>query len=154
MSYATPEDLLLGDIELSSDVDPQVWLDRAAEEIDQKLSSTYVLPLSGLTATSAALLKRLNAQLATGRLLLMLDGATQDLHAYGNSLVQDALGEIAGLASGMTKLPDAVRVTGAPASTSPMVANKDAYSAVDAFEAAFMRSDVPASMPVYWQPGS
>lgn len=154
MAYAEVGDLLLGDLQLGSSVNPQDWVDRAADEIDSHIGLRYETPvdIGELTRPSMLRLKRLNAHLATGRLLLSVDNGDDDLHAYGNSLVQGALQELVGIENGMTDLPNApLLAAGAVGATGPSVVNQDGYSGTAAFEN-FVMGDppIPASA---WRPG-
>ncbi len=149
MAYAGTEDLLLGDISLGGAVDPLVWIDRAAEEIDSRLGTRYELPLPiTLTPHAQLLLKRINAMLATGRMLMAIDGGNdQDLHAYGQDLVQTALGELAMILNGAIDLGGGVLVDDGQAQ-GPSIRNQDAYSATAAFEALTF-----GGQPATWRPG-
>lgn len=149
MPYAEVGDLLFGDIPLGSGVDPQVWVDRAAEEIDSRIGQRYELPLpASLAPHSLLLLKRINAQLGTGRLLMAIDGdGDNDLHAYGLHLVQMALADLQAIVMGSIDLVGGV-VADVGDARGPSIINQDAYSATAAFEAFTM-----AGADAYWRPG-
>jgi hypothetical protein len=154
VAYSAEEDLLLGDLRVSEKIDKGKYVDDAAEEIDSKIGELYVLPLSAvapatdLAPHSRILLKRINNQLATGRLILALHGGDEHLHAYGLSLVNGALGELAMIANGVTSLVGAARVAGSGEGAGPSIVNQDAYSATAAFEAFVM-----GGVDTIWRPG-
>lgn len=148
-AYSTVDDLLLGDIPISSKVDKEKFVDAAAEEIDSRIGHIYALPLTGLASHSQLLLKRINNHLATGRLILAVDAGGDDaLHAYGLSLINGALGELAAIANGMIDLVGADRVPGTAELTGPAIVNADAYSATEAFEQFAFNGQLAT-----WRPG-
>lgn len=149
--YSTVDDLLLGDLRVSGRVDKNWYVAEAGEEIDSKIGQIYTLPLSDdLANHSRLLLKRVNNQLATGRLIMAVDGGSDDsLHAYGLDLVRSALAELESIASGLTLLSGTPRHNGESGTPGPAVVNEDAYSAVAAFE-----QNVMAGRAAVWQPGT
>lgn len=151
MAYAGVSDLLLGDVPLGAATDPEVWLERGAEEIDSRLGTRYVLPFPATLAPhSVLLLKRINALLATGRLLMAIDGGNDDdLHAYGRDLVLQANNELNQLVAGRLELDGAEVVDAVAGTRGPSIINQDAFSATAAFEAYTM-----AGANAYWQPGA
>ncbi len=163
MPYSAVGDLFLGDTILGSGVDPQAFVDGAADEIDSKIGWLYVTPvdLDGdalamppipvLPRHEALLLKGINNKLASGRLILTLDiaGEGTTLHAYGARLVKEAMDELLLIANGALDLsaprvaiPDADAVN-----RSPGVVNLDEESLLIPFYQTINRN------PWYARPG-
>lgn len=140
MAYCLVGDLLVGNIPLPSYVNTQKIVDDAADEIDSHIGFRYVTPVV-LTETPAnrparLLLKRINAHLATGRLLMEAAAAQEDLqlHAYARRLVDESLAALNAIAAGEFLLGDAQLLTAAVAQVSgPLQYNHDAISQVDTF---------------------
>jgi hypothetical protein len=143
VAYCKVEDLLVGSTALPKGMEPQAYVDGAADEIDMRIGFTYVTPVD-ISETSPVerpvrlILKTLNVHLATGRLCLAMAKNAQrtDLEPYGASLVRDALAMIGQIERGEITLIGAVRVvrTGEdPAFTGPQIFNQDAESNVEAF---------------------
>lgn len=141
-AYCTSADLLLGNVPVPSDA--QKYIDAAAEEIDSHIGFKYQTPVvvgnSPEQRPIELLLKRLNAWLASGRLILALDGAGEDdqLHTYGAYLVTQVNETLAKIMDGSITLP------GVPPSspegsiqTGPMMANGEEASFVDAHAEVF-----------------
>lgn len=142
MAYSAPTDLLTGKIPLPSYIDPQKVVDDAADEVDSKIGFLYETPLdtseSGpLTRPARLLIKRINNNLASGRLILMVTSSEENknLHAYGWSLVNEALEALRCIAEGEIPLGDDVPKIEGSASpvTVPLISNLDAESNVEAF---------------------
>ena len=143
-AYCEVVDLLIGDIPTPAYLDKQKFVDDAGDEIDSWLGARYVTPIvlqESLPAQrpSFLMLKRINAHLASGRLLLSAatGGEDTDLHRYGWQLIQDALAALRSLVAG-----EPVLVGAQPADTSgmassegsiPLITNGDPYSQVDGF---------------------
>lgn len=140
MTYCEVIDLLIGDIPTSAKLDPQKYVNDAADEIDSKIGFFYETPIPTSDPTPrpvVLLLKRLNAHLATGRMILAATILSEDiqLNAYGRTMVADCELSMSQIASGALVL-DGVTGSGLnslPQSHIPMILNKDAESAVDAF---------------------
>lgn len=143
VGYCATTDLLMGEIPLPSYVDPQKYVDDAKDEIDSYVGNLYATPLtmdeSGPMARPARLLiKRINAHLATGRLILAIASPEENknLHAYGYSLVAESIAALNAIAAGEVTLdgaPPASDAPDKPAATVPMISNLDAESNVEAF---------------------
>lgn len=142
MAYCATTDLINGDIPLPPYVDKEKVVQDAADEIDSNIGFIYKTPVdvteNGPTPRPVRLLlKRINSHLATGRLIMALDSSGQDdrLHAYGYSLVQNALAALAEIAAGKIVLADvpAADENADKRVTAVIVNNKDEESAVDAF---------------------
>ena len=161
MAYSTVDDLLTGDMMISSKVDKLKFVNDAADEIDSKIGFIYSLPLSALLIHEELLLKGINNKLASGRLILTLDiaGEGTTLHAYGLRLVTEAMQELMLIANGTVDLsadllpnPD----PGVYASKTASVTNIDAMSSVEAFYD-WANRKLPVAEPLLgeyiWAPG-
>ena len=140
-AYCTVADLLIGDIPTSGALDPAKYVQDAADEIDSKIGFVYTTPIpvdtaSGTPRPVVLLLKRINAHLASGRLILAatIPAENERLNAYGRSLVREAEEAIQAIADGLIIL-DGIAPGGfaLPAKPMPKILNGDAESAVDAF---------------------
>ncbi len=141
--YCTTEDLLIGSIPTPAYINKQKFVDDAADEIDSNLGARYVTPIV-LTESIPAqrpfalMLKRINAHLASGRLILAAaaGGEDSDLHAYGRSLVREATDALRQLSNGDPVIPGAAPADGSgstPLGDVPIIVNGDPYSQVDGF---------------------
>lgn len=143
MAYCEVADLIIGDIRTSARLDPQKYVNDAADEIDSKIGFAYVTPIyvtSGTTVPRPVvlLLKRINSHLASGRLILAatIAGEDQELNAYGRSLVEDSELAIAKIASGELYLDGVIKgeaSVGGLRRSVPLFAEGDPESYVDAF---------------------
>ena len=144
VAYSATTDLLTGDVPLPDYLNPQKFVDDAADEIDSKIGFIYQTPVNiadtvgnPVVRPVRLLLKRLNNFLASGRLLLAV--ATPDenerVHAYGLYLVQEATNTLNAIASGELPLTGAavLEPDGETTITAPLQYNKDEESNVDAF---------------------
>lgn len=145
------------DLELSKSIllPPTLDLDhevmRAAEDMDALLGFIYTLPFDTLKDHEVLLLKKINADMATGRILLQLygEGDGDALHAYGLRLVSEAESMLMKLANGEVDLSATRDATvDLDAQRGPRILNRDEESGVDIFENAVLRSE-----PSYWRPG-
>lgn len=147
MPYSSVDDLMLGDLLVSSHIDKGKFVTEAAEEIDSKIGFIYRLPLvatgtpppASLPLHQQLLLKGINNKLASGRLIMTLDiaGEGTALHAYGLRLVTEATQELMLIANGTVdlsavRLPDNT-VSDGFATRSPSIINVDATSAFEDF---------------------
>lgn len=110
MTYCETTDLLLGNIPTPSNAG--TYVQAAADEMDSILGLQYVTPVvldenNPKQRPAFLLLKRINAWLATGRLVLALDAGGEDdqLHQYGKRMVDDALMALNEIAKGDILLP-------------------------------------------------
>jgi len=151
MAYCATTDLLAGDIPLTG-LDAAKFVNDAADEIDSQIGFRYLTPVASDAARPVLLLlKRINAHLATGRMIMAADAAGQrsELHAYGESLVREALASLAAIAGGMVDLP----VTPFPSNANdqveagPLIYNVDPVSQVEAFYGAFSSATNPGYYP-------
>lgn len=161
MPYSVVADLLLGDLIISDTVSKESFVQEAADDIDSKLGWIYQTPIAvaGLARHEGLLLKQINNKLASGRLILTLDIAEEgsSLHAYGLRLVTEANGDLLLLANGELDLSAPKNPAyGKNKENQPLIRNRDATSAVEAFEDRFMRGDfLPAAVSSPgWQPGA
>lgn len=158
MPYSTVDDLLLGDMPLGSKVDPIRFVQDAADEIDSVLGFRYVTPIDISDESTTArhvklLLKRINNHLASGRLILAVDVGGEDsvLHAYGVSLIQEAIAWLTQIVNGMT-LEGVEENPGEDASSGPTVKNEDEFSSVATFYD-YVMTPWPGGLSPWWQPG-
>lgn len=141
MAYCEITDLLLGDIPTPTYVDLQKMVNDAADEIDSKIGYVYQTPVdvsltSNVVRPARLLLKRINAHLATGRIILMVASPEENanLHAYGYHLVKEAILALDQIAAGQISLEGATEVVSdLPQATVPMISNLDSESQVEAF---------------------
>lgn len=164
MAYSEVTDLLLGDTILGGGVDPQKFVDAAADEMDSKLGWLYATPINvlgdplaippvvALPRHEALLLKGINNKLASGRLILTLDiaGEGTTLHAYGARLVKEAMDELLLLANGTLDLsaPRTILADAAVIDRTPAVLNIDEESLLAPFV-----NTVHRGRPWYAEPG-
>lgn len=143
MAYCMVADLLLGNIPTPAYIDKQKSVDAAAEEMDSYLAMQYVTPISQqiidnpVNRRTMLVLKRINAHLATGRIITAAAAGAEDseIHAYGKMMLDQALSALAQLATGTPSLDGATPVDNNKdeANNRPSVVNGDPYSQVDAF---------------------
>lgn len=144
-------------------VDPDRYIQAASDEIDAKLGFKYKVPIVAITGPpwggtlaphEALILKSICLRLATGRMICSVWAAEEDQsqHAYGRSLIRDALSDLMAIANGEVDLKSAQLN---PQSNSgfedktPSGYNHDAESMVDAWENHVMRGQ-----PYYARPGA
>jgi hypothetical protein len=144
-AYCGLEDLLKGDLDLPRYMgDGSQFVNMAAEDIDSHLGHIYVTPIevedTPRNRPTTLMLKRINRLLASGRIVLDLAtaGEQDNLHAYGRSLVKEAMdllekiaaGEI--VLAGAERIDDVVNPDGENFS-GPAIHNEDSYSLVQAY---------------------
>lgn len=138
--YSDVTDLLTGNIPA---VNPEKYVNDAADEIDSKIGHIYQTPVdvseqSTATRPARLALKRISNFLASGRLMMAAAAGSQrqEVHAYANQLVAEATKALDAIASGDAVLTGAVRLPGSEESesfTGPQIYNEDKESAVEAF---------------------
>lgn len=142
MAYCEVIDLLIGDLPTSAALSPQKYVNDASDEIDSKIGFVYTTPIpitAGATTPRPVvlLLKRLNAHLATGRMILAATIIAEDkeLNAYGKRMVADCELTLVQIATGQLLLDGVIPsgLNALPLAHVPMILNKDTESAVDAF---------------------
>jgi hypothetical protein len=140
--YCITSDLMLGNIPIPTDA--QKYVDLAAEEIDSKIGFKYATPVvvgsSPEERPTTLLLKKINAWLASGRLIMAKDAGGEDdqLHQYGFYLVNEAMAALNAIVDGSVVLPGATPATPDDnLSSAPIISNVDASSAVEDFACVF-----------------
>ena len=141
MAYCDPDDLLKGDIPWPARFgNGQEMVNLAAEQIDSMIGHIYVTPVVIIVPPaenrpSQLLLKHINLLLASGRMVLDMaaGGEDNDLHAYGQRLLEEALNMLAKIVKGEIQLTGATRIDEAKSQTGPMITNEDAVSMVEDF---------------------
>lgn len=140
-AYCEVDDLTFGDLQVPRDVSLDDWIKITADEMDADLGQIYCLPFAfdntkAEDRADALLLKKINAFLTMGRVILTIAGATDgtSLHAYGKSLLGDAKGALGKITNGSITLESAQLISDVDAQyNGPIVNNRDAGSFVDAF---------------------
>lgn len=154
--YCGLTDLMKGDLELARYMgDGSGYINLAAEDIDSHLGHIYVTPIEVLVADpryrpTTLMLKRVNRLLASGRMILDLAAAGEDsdLHAYGRSLLREAMDLLNKIALGDIVLAGAERLDdGEVVPTGPRVVNEDSESLVEAFYSRFNGNNIFAVNP-------
>lgn len=165
MAYSEVADLLIGDLVLGAGVDPQKYIDLAAEQIDAKIGWVYELPLhpaggvgtwQDLPEHEQLLLKGINNGLASGSLLIALDqgGEQTTVHAYGLWLIQQAQADLMYLANGEIQISaELFDVPDTVPNRVPGVINYDEESLLLGFENTVLRRD-KTGWPWYSRPGA
>lgn len=143
-TYSTVSDIdnKTGDLQAPAYINKQGFANDAADEIDSYLGHFYYTPFNvgptSLMARPAILaIKRIAANLSTGRFLLAVATASEDdnIHSYGRRLVDEALAALKDLADGKYPLAGAVLLNtdaGVPAS-GPLISTSEEESEVDRF---------------------
>lgn len=138
--YAAPEDLVLGSVPLPTDGSATKYLNDAADEIDSIIGARYAIPVVVDTNQPdqkpvALILKKINAWLASGRLVMAADasGADDQIQQYGLYLVNEAYKTLQQIATGQLVLPGiALANPEAVKNTGPVAAFADSASLVEA----------------------
>lgn len=92
--YCTRDDLVLGDLELSSRLDPQDYIRRASRDVDVVLARRYVVPVPSTAAQQTQdLLTSVTADLASAYILMSVATGGEDnmTNAYGMHLFNRAM---------------------------------------------------------------
>jgi len=153
--YCKVGDLIVGDVGGMDKVKPQ-FVTAASEEMDALLGYVYVLPLPTLPPHQTLLLKDVCRKLASGRLLMDRATAGEDnsTHAYGQSLVDEALRTLWMIRNNQIDLTAPKTESAGSSGDGPAITQGDTYSGVDAFYA--WVSDTSPLAPVgeqIWAPG-
>jgi len=115
-ALTTDIDQILGKLPVSSGMDKQTFIDISAAEMHTYMLGIYTVPIhipsSVATATSGItsnILKSINQDLATGRLILALDTTmeNQSIHEYGSWLVDKSITKLEEIRSQKFVLPGA-----------------------------------------------
>jgi hypothetical protein len=155
-TYSTVGDLLVGDMPFPAYIDKQAYVDKAADEIDARLGYVYATPFdvsdaSPMIRPARLNIKRIAAHLSTGRLILAaaIAGEDRQLHAYGKSLIDEALKALEKIANGEIPLIGAAPLDPADVSappSGPSVLNIDQFSMVEQFYQDFSLPPTPSDM--------
>lgn len=163
MGYCDTSDLLLGDAIVGPGNPLSKWVDRAAGEMDSKLGFRYVVPITPnpnsdppfteLLPHEAGLLKQINSKLASGRFLMAQaqSGEFDTTHAYGRSLLTEALSELYCITNGEVDLTSAELSPtsgGLEYRRMPGITNEDEESLLLGWE-----NNVLRGVPWYTRPG-
>jgi hypothetical protein len=155
--YCSVDDLLLGDMTISSAISPAKFVADTADEIDVRISRIYVVPIQGdLTPPSLLVLKLANARLASGRMLMAQAQAAQDtrLHQYAMYLIREANATIDAIETNRLPLEGALIRDDVHDTPTPSIKNVDSASPVDAFYNEFMTGRMtPLPESPIWRPG-
>jgi hypothetical protein len=156
--YCDIDDLLLGEMPLSSGLSRQKFINDSADEIDVRIGRIYDTPIqiANLENTSKLTLKLANARLASGRILMAQAQAAQDdsLHAYGMYLIREAENVIVSIESNRLPLDGATVRDDLIDTPAPTIRNQDSHSPVDAFYGEFFGPVSPLPTSPIWRPGS
>lgn len=143
MAYSTTNDLLTGEVPLPAYLDPQKFVDDAADEIDSMIGFVYETPVditedpgNPVARPVRLLLKRISNFLASGRLLMAVETGSEveRIHQYGLYLVTQATAALVEIKEGKVVLEGVPADTDeSDAITAPLQYNKDTESNVDAF---------------------
>lgn len=167
MAYCEQIDLLVDQNMYADPTEKDRFIKFAAESMDSKLGYVYVTPIvtTSLPPNQVSLLRTINAQLATGRLIMSRSVASQDsqVNAYAMYLIRQAETDLMAIANGAVDLLlPRVDASGAPVGTvvaptlndalarTPSGWNPDAYSAVTMFEKNIMSGSEES---LAWVPG-
>ena len=150
--YCTTEDLQLGSVPVPSNGDAEKYIALAADEIDSVIGMRYAVPVevdqsSAVQRPVGLLLKKINAWLASGRLVMAADasGADDQIQQYGKYLVEEALIPLRQIADGTIVLPGIDLVDPeANKNTGPVASFADESSLVEAHAATFGNPAVQA----------
>lgn len=143
--YCATEDLQLGSVPLPTNGDDLKYIGLAADEIDSVIGMRYKTPVvvdasSPIQRPVGLLLKKINAWLASGRLVMAADasGADDQIQQYGKYLVEEALIPLRQIADGTIVLPG-IELSDPEANkdTGPVAAFADEASLVEAHSATF-----------------
>jgi hypothetical protein len=147
VAYCDKDDLLTGDIPLAGKYgDGTQFVNLAADEIDAQIGHLYITPVVFVENTpeqiakvrpSKLLLKKINTLLASGRIVLDMAAGGEDdrLHAYGKSMLDEAVFLLNQISSGKIILIDAPELPNVEddENTGPSLHNEDPYSLVQGF---------------------
>lgn len=143
--YCTVDDLLIrSDLTLPSGIDAQKYVNDAADEIDSRIGLLYRTPVKIATEdlekyrTTLLMLKSINAQLATGRIIMSISSPSEnsELDAYGNYLVREANTRINQIANRNYILEGAAPNENTPEESTvsrTMIYNLDPDSSIESF---------------------
>lgn len=133
--YCTAADLMIGDLQIPSSVDTNVYIARACRDIDIALGERYVTPIVTLNVYTTNLLKNVAADLASAYLVLaQAQGHEDNLpNAYGIHLWNRAKNALQPFIDGKP-VPGATLLASRTDDLPISVRNEDAASLLGAFE--------------------
>ena len=152
--YCKDTDLLVGDL---GGLDPQKsrYILLAGDEMDGMIGFLYPLPLPGLAPHITLILKSIARKLASGWLLMAQAAPSEDanVHAYGKSLVDEAMRDLWAIRNGQIDL-GIPKIGTNSTGDAPSIIQGDKYSAVDSFyEWQNHPPYLPAIVGPIWRPG-
>jgi len=136
----------------------QQYCEMAGDEMDGMIGFVYILPLSGMSLHVELLLKNIARKLSSGWLILAQATGGEDtaVHAYGQSLVMEAMRELWAIRNGQIELGLPKVVATATEGNAPEIIQGDDASGVDAFYD-FVNYPrylpLPVTLGPLWQPG-
>ena len=135
IEYCKANELLVGDIG-GLDGLKDTFITMASEEIDGMVGFVYALPLPVLSLHVGLVIKNIARKLASGRLLLSQAAGGEDsqVHAYGQSLIDEAFRDLWAIRNGTIDL-GVPKITVASTGDAPTIIEGDAVSGVDAYYA-------------------
>jgi hypothetical protein len=155
--YCKENELLTGDMAGIEGL-RQRFVNLAADEMDSFIGFAYLLPLpiESMPVHEQLILKNINVKLATGRLIMAQAVGSEDTstHAYGQSLVDEAIRDLWAIRNGQTNLTAPVASAG-DTNSAPVIIEGDRVSGVDAYYAWAGKTGVAAlfgTVPI-WSPG-
>lgn len=162
VAYCSPSDLLIGDIPLAAKYgNGSAFIQLAADEIDSQIGHIYITPIvfdesdevkAAKVRPAKLLLKKINTLLASGRIILDMaaGGEDESLHAYGASMLAEALGLLTRIMERDIFLTDAPLVPSEESreNTGPSVITAEDYSLVDSFYDRFQSRSVFPPVPI------
>jgi hypothetical protein len=166
VAYCERSDLLTGDIPLASKYgNGENFVNLAADEIDAQIGHIYVTPIvfDESTPTKVAkvrpsklLLKKINTLLASGRIILDMAAGGEDnnLHAYGRSMVREAINLLEQICDRKILLVDAplIDTEADNDNTGPIVVTEDPYSLVEGFYTRYNKHHLAPVYPLPMRP--
>lgn len=139
--YCQPEHITLKADMLPREPPVEQWIQHAADHMNSYIGQIYELPLQldPLRADHLAdilLLRRINAWLAMGQIIMNANASAEDsnLHVYGKWMYDEANKELARISAGRTVLEAGIPLVEPDTrSNGPLITNRDSGSFVDAF---------------------
>lgn len=140
MPYCSADDVTLGSMELPRGVDVDKVIEQQAEHMDSVLGRIFQLPFT-LSVTDpdqrpyALLLKKVNAYLAIGDIIIKAGGPRQDTEvlAYGMYYVKQANAILNAIENGKLEIPFLERINGVEDGQAPAIFNRDSFSRIEEF---------------------
>lgn len=156
-AYCEAGDLVVGN-SLRRTGDDEKFIEIGRQEVDEALGQIYVLPLTPAPAANtvyALMLKRANAMIASGRMILSnaTGGEDSSVHAYGMYCLSEGQAILQRIVSGQIDLVGIQRIeVGGSTANAPSIVQVDLLSPVDQFYG--WMADQPYAPSPIWRPGS